>query len=73
MHASQPLSPELNEVMRKVAMMVGMESVRGLCDIVPLTKADLVNDGCPTAETNTDSLIWYYSHRGTRYFLVVGR
>ena len=71
LRASQPLSPAQWSPEKG-----GHDGRGGVCAWalwyrLLLNKADVVSDEYPTAETNTGSLIQYYSHRGTRY-LVVG-
>lgn len=72
LRASQPLSPAQWSHEKG-----GHDGRGGVCAwalryrLLLSIKADVVSDECPTAETNTEPLIQYFSHRGTRY-LVVG-
>lgn len=68
LHASQPLSPA--QWSHEKAGHDG-RGAWALWFRLLLNKADVVSDECPPGETNAESLIGYYSHRGTRY-LVVG-
>lgn len=71
LHASQPLFPAQWSHEKG-----GHDGKGGVCAWAQwyrllLNKADVVSDECPIAEANTESLIQYYSHGGTRYLVVV--